>query len=302
MSALQLLIIYTMPNTIFIYAKQLSQFQIDQFSQQSAANYLGQAVYLDYQIAFFESESAACEFKILSRELNVDIATFGEIPDFNQQGLLLMDMDSTAIKIECIDEIAKLAGTGEVVSAITASAMRGELDFEQSLRKRVGTLENSPESILQKVRENLPLMDGFKMLVQMLKQQGWKIAIASGGFDYFADYLKEIYGLDYAVSNQLEIIDGKLTGKVLGEVVDAQYKKETLEMLGKKYQIPASQWVAVGDGANDLLMLKTATLGVALHAKPKVQEQAKFVVNFADLTAILLLLNAKTIFDKLRGK
>ena len=121
-----------MPNTLFIYAKQLSQFQIDQFSQQSAANYLGQAVYLDYQIAFFESESAACEFKILSRELNVDIATFGEIPDFNQQGLLLMDMDSTAIKIECIDEIAKLAGTGEMVSAITASAMRGELDFEQS--------------------------------------------------------------------------------------------------------------------------------------------------------------------------
>ena len=112
----------------------------------------------------------------------------------------------------------------------------------------------------------------------------------------------ETYSLDYEVSNQLEIIDGKLTGKVLGKVVDAQYKKETLEMLGEKYQIPASQWVAVGDGANDLLMLKTATLVVALHAKPKVQEQAKFVVNSADLTAILLLLNAKTIFDKLRGK
>ena len=291
-----------MPNTIFIYAKQLSQFQIDQFSQQSAENYLGQAVYLDYQIAFFETESIACQYKEIARQLNVDLADLIEIPDFNQQGLLIMDMDSTAIKIECIDEIAKFAGTGEVVSAITASAMRGELDFEQSLRKRVGTLENASESILQKVRENLPLMDGFKVLVQTLKQQGWKIAIASGGFDYFADYLKETYGLDYAVSNQLEIIDGKLTGKVLGEVVDAQYKKETLEMLGKKYQIPASQWVAVGDGANDLLMLKTATLGVALHAKPKVQEQAKFVVNFADLTAILLLLNAKTIFDKLRGK
>lgn len=291
-----------MPNTLFIYAKQLSQPQLDQFIQQTAANYLGQAVYLDYQIAFFESEYTACEFKALARELNVDVATLGEIPDFNQQGLLLMDMDSTAIKIECIDEIAKLAGTGEIVSAITASAMRGELDFEQSLRKRVGTLENAPESILQKVRENLPLMEGFETLVATLKQRGWKIAIASGGFDYFADYLKETYGLDYAVSNQLEIIDGKLTGKVLGKVVDAQYKKETLEMLGERFNIPAHQWVAAGDGANDLPMLKAAQLGVALHAKPKVQEQAKFVVNFADLTAILLLLNAQSIFDKLRGK
>lgn len=291
-----------MPNTIFIYAKQLSHHQIDQFSQQILAECVGQIGYLDYQIAFFETESTACQYKEIARQLNVDLADLTEIPDFNQQGLLLMDMDSTAIKIECIDEIAKLAGTGEVVSAITASAMRGELDFEQSLRKRVGTLENASESILQKVRENLPLMDGFKVLVQILKQQGWKIAIASGGFDYFADYLKETYGLDYAVSNQLEIIDGKLTGKVLGKVVDAQYKKETLEMLGEKYQIPASQWVAAGDGANDLPMLKTATLGVALHAKPKVQEQAKFVVNFADLTAILLLLNAKTIFNKLKGK
>ena len=291
-----------MPNTIFIYAKQLTQIQINEFSQQISAECVGQAAYLDYQVAFFKTESTACKYKEIARQLNIDLADLTEIPNFNQQGLLLMDMDSTAIKIECIDEIAKLAGTGEVVSAITASAMRGELDFEQSLRKRVGTLENAPESILQKVRENLPLMDGFELLVQMLKQQGWKIAIASGGFDYFADYLKETYSLDYAVSNQLEIIDGKLTGKVLGKVVDAQYKKETLEMLGEKYQIPDSQWVAVGDGANDLLMLKTATLGVALHAKPKVQEQAKFVVNSADLTAILLLLNAKTIFDKLRGK
>ncbi len=291
-----------MPNTIFIYAKQLTQTQINEFSQQISAECVGQAVYLDYQVAFFKTESTACKYKEIAHQLNIDLADLTEMPNFNQQGLLLMDMDSTAIKIECIDEIAKLAGTGEVVSAITASAMRGELDFEQSLRKRVGTLENAPESILQKVRENLPLMDGFELLVQTLKQQGWKIAIASGGFDYFADYLKETYGLDYAVSNQLEIIDGKLTGKVLGKVVDAQYKKETLEMLGEKYQIPASQWVAAGDGANDLLMLKTATLGVALHAKPKVQEQAKFVVNSADLTAILLLLNAKTIFDKLRGK
>ena len=151
-----------MPNTIFIYAKQFTQTQINEFSQQISAECVGQAVYLDYQVAFFKTESTACKYKEIARQLNIDLADLTEMPNFNQQGLLLMDMDSTAIKIECIDEIAKLAGTGEVVSAITASAMRGELDFEQSLRKRVGTLENAPESILQKVRENLPLMDGFE--------------------------------------------------------------------------------------------------------------------------------------------
>lgn len=291
-----------MSNTVLLYTRQLNDDQCTQFAQKSHAQLIKRTDYLGYQLAFFSSEQPARTLRALAAEYQADIADLDIVARLSQPGLLVMDMDSTAIKIECIDEIAKLAGTGEVVSAITASAMRGELDFEQSLRKRVGTLRDAPERILQIVRENLPLMDGFELLVQMLKQQGWKIAIASGGFDYFADYLKETYSLDYAVSNQLEIIDGKLTGKVLGKVVDAQYKKETLEMLGEKYQIPASQWVAVGDGANDLLMLKTATLGVALHAKPKVQEQAKFVVNSADLTAILLLLNAKTIFDKLRGK
>lgn len=140
-------------------------------------------------------------------------------------------------------------------------------------------------------------MDGFEQMVTTLKQKGWKLAIASGGFDYFADYLKEKYGLDFAVSNQLEIIDQKLTGKVLGKVVDAQFKAETLQNLANTFNIPKTQWVAVGDGANDLPMLKTASLGVALHAKPKVQEQADFVVNFGDLTALCVLLNAKNLFE-----
>ncbi|OOH92435.1 phosphoserine phosphatase SerB [Pasteurellaceae bacterium 15-036681] len=287
-----------MQNTFFIYSKQLSNQQISQFSQQNDLTFLGSTNYLGYQIAFFSGELTAC-LSQKAQEIQCDSSSLAIIPELNEQGLLVMDMDSTAIKIECIDEIAKLAGTGEVVSAITASAMRGELDFEQSLRKRVGTLENAPEAILQKVRENLPLMDGFEQMVEVLKQHGWKLAIASGGFDYFADYLKETYGLDYAVSNQLEIIDGKLTGKVLGKVVDAQYKAETLQSLANKFEIPQNQWVAVGDGANDLPMLKTASLGVALHAKPKVQEQANFVVNFGDLTALVLLLNAKNLFKSL---
>ncbi|HGO5823863.1 TPA: phosphoserine phosphatase SerB [Mannheimia haemolytica] len=286
-----------MANTIFIYSKTLNEREIEQFSQQTSAILLKQAVYLDYKIAYFSTNVTACELREVAKTINADVSDLNIIPTLNQAGLLVMDMDSTAIKIECIDEIAKLAGTGEVVSAITASAMRGELDFEQSLRKRVGTLENAPESILQKVRENLPLMDGFEQMVAILKEQGWKLAIASGGFDYFADYLKQKHGLDFAVSNQLEIIDGKLTGKVLGKVVDAQHKADTLQNLATTFNIPPNQWVAVGDGANDLPMLKTASLGVALHAKPKVQEQADFVVNFGDLTALCLLLNANHLFQ-----
>lgn len=291
-----------MQSTFFIYAKSLSHQQITQFQQQSQAKLLGQTVSFGYQIAFFRQNPTPC-WRELAHSLQCDIAYLADLsPTLAEQGLLLMDMDSTAIKIECIDEIAKLAGTGEKVSEITARAMRGELDFEQSLRERVGTLANAPESILQKVREKLPLMDGFETMVQTLQQHGWKLAIASGGFTYFADYLKQQYGLDEAVSNQLEIVDGKLTGKVLGKVVDAQHKADTLKALAEKFQIPPTQWVAVGDGANDLPMLHTAKLGIALHAKPKVQAQAKIVVNFADLTAILLLLNAHSIFNSLRGK
>lgn len=286
--------------TFFIYAKTLSNQEIEQFSHNESLAFLGSTRYLDYQTAFFDGEVTAC-LRQKAYSMECDLNELDIIPTLAEQGLLVMDMDSTAIKIECIDEIAKLAGTGDVVSAITASAMRGELDFEQSLRKRVGTLENAPETILQTVRENLPLMDGFEKMVSTLKDAGWKLAIASGGFDYFADYLKEKYGLDYAVSNQLEIVNAKLTGNVLGKVVDAQYKAETLQKLAEQFQIPQNQWVAVGDGANDLPMLKTASLGVALHAKPKVQEQAKSVVNFGDLTALLLLLNAKQLFIQLKG-
>ncbi|HHF6437474.1 TPA: phosphoserine phosphatase [Haemophilus influenzae] len=232
------------------------------------------------------------DFIKFAHDVEVDIAKLDFSPKLSQAGLLVMDMDSTAIQIECIDEIAKLAGVGELVSAITESAMRGELDFEQSLRCRVGTLKGAPESILQQVRENLPLMPGLVETIQTLQKYGWKTAIASGGFTYFADYLKALLQLDFAASNQFDIEDGKLTGLVKGDVVDAQYKAKTLQHLLEEYGIDLRHSIAIGDGANDLAMMNVAGLGVAFHAKPKVQQQAQIVVNFADLTALLCLLSA----------
>lgn len=227
-----------------------------------------------------------------AHELGLDAAPINFNARLSQAGLLVMDMDSTAIKIECIDEIAKLAGTGDEVSAITAAAMRGELDFEQSLRRRVATLKGASEQILTQVRNDLPLMEGLAETLTELKKYGWKTAIASGGFTYFADYLKETLGLDAAVSNQFEIIDGKLTGEVQGDIVTAQYKAEILQRLAAEFHIEMKNTVAIGDGANDLAMMAVADLGAAFHAKPKVQQQAQVVVTFADLTGLLCLLSA----------
>ncbi|QLB12293.1 phosphoserine phosphatase [Bisgaardia hudsonensis] len=236
-----------------------------------------------------------------AHQLALDVALINFDTCLSQSGLLVMDMDSTIIQMECIDEVAKLAGTGEMVSAITAQAMRGELDFQQSLRRRVATLKDAPESILQQVREKLPLMSGVKEMINGLQQYGWKTAIASGGFTYFADYLKDLLGLDYAISNEFEIIDGKLTGKVKGDIVDADYKAKTLEKLAKEFNIDIKDTVAIGDGANDLAMMAVANLGGAFHAKPKVQQQAQVVVNFADLTALLCILSANDRIKKLLG-
>lgn len=194
-----------------------------------------------------------------------------------------MDMDSTAIQIECIDEIAKFAGVGEEVAEVTERAMQGELDFEQSLRQRVSALAGTDESILSSVRNALPLMPDLPELVSTLRQFGWKTAIASGGFTYFSDYLKETLNLDHAESNQLEIVDGKLTGQVVGNVVSAQTKADILEELAKQYDIEPHNTIAVGDGANDLMMMSVAGLGIAYHAKPKVEQQAQTAVRYVGL-------------------
>lgn len=208
-------------------------------------------------------------------------------PKLSMPGLLVMDMDSTTIKIECIDEIAKLAGVGEQVAAVTEQAMQGKLDFAESLHSRVATLTNAPVDIIAQVKENLPLMEGLESLIKALKVYQWRIAIASGGFTYFADHLKEKLGLDAAVANQLEINGDTLTGKVLGDVVDAQAKATTLSALAEQYNIPHKQTVAMGDGANDLVMMAAASLGVAFEAKPVVTAQADVGIQHSGLDCLL---------------
>ncbi|WP_118809042.1 phosphoserine phosphatase [Haemophilus haemolyticus] len=280
-------------DSFILYGTKLDMATLEKFQQKCGQNFQIFDVWMvEQNIVVLLKGQWFADFIKFAHDVEVDIAKLDFIPKLSQAGLLVMDMDSTAIQIECIDEIAKLAGVGELVSAITESAMRGELDFEQSLRRRVGTLKGAPESILQQVRENLPLMPGLVETIQILQKYGWKTAIASGGFTYFADYLKTLLQLDFAASNQFDIEDGKLTGLVKGDVVDAQYKAKTLQRLLEEYGIDSQYSIAIGDGANDLAMMNVAGLGVAFHAKPKVQQQAQIVVNFADLTALLCLLSA----------
>ncbi|MFP2506220.1 MULTISPECIES: phosphoserine phosphatase [Buttiauxella] len=234
----------------------------------------------------------------LAHDAGLDVAPLGKIPHLRTPGLLVMDMDSTAIQIECIDEIAKLAGTGEMVAEVTERAMRGELDFAASLKQRVATLKGANASILRQVRDELPLMPGLTSLVLKLESLGWKVAIASGGFTFFAEYLRDKLHLHAVVANELEICDGKLTGEVIGQIVDAQFKADTLKRLADKYEIPVEQTVAIGDGANDLPMILSAGLGIAYHAKPKVNEKTEITIRHADLMGVFCILSGSLIQEE----
>lgn len=249
---------------------------------------------LDGAIRYTLSTSINCNQRSLLDEWaeggRIELCYLHNPPTVNQPGLLVMDMDSTAIEIECIDEIAKLAGVGEQVAEVTAAAMRGELDFAESLHARVATLTDAPVSIIDQVANNLPLMPGLESLVSYLQKFGWKLVIASGGFTYMTDVLKDKLNLDLTVANQLEMLDGKLTGKVLGDIVDAKVKADTVVSIAGQFGIELSQTVAMGDGANDLLMMEAAQLGVAFHAKPLVRKQADASVQFGGLDQLLYLL------------
>lgn len=207
--------------------------------------------------------------------------------------LLVMDMDSTLISIECIDEIADMLGIKPQVSAITEAAMRGELDFEASLTQRVALLKGLPVDELQRVYdERLTLNPGAEKLINYLKASNIKLALVSGGFTFFTDKLKDRLGLDYTLANTLGIEDGCLTGQVEGDIIGAQSKVDLLLKLSKDLAIEPEQVIAMGDGANDLLMMNMAGLSVAYHAKPTVQAQTNIQLNVAGLNAVIDALKA----------
>lgn len=207
--------------------------------------------------------------------------------------LICFDMDSTLIGTECIDELAERAGVGEQVREITASAMRGEIDFIESFTRRVALLKGLDESCMKEIAENLPYNEGLERMMKALKMIGYKTAILSGGFTYFGKYLQQKFGFDYVYANELEIVDGKLTGRYLGDVVDGRRKAELLKLLCQVEHINLAQTVAVGDGANDLPMINLAGLGIAYHAKPKVKANASQSISTAGLDGILYFLGLK---------
>ena len=227
----------------------------------------------------------------LSARYHVDLRVQDVQPSLNEPGLLVMDMDSTLIDIECIDEIAKLAGVGEQVAAVTEQAMRGEIAFNDSLNHRVACLDGVPEQQLQQIRDSLPIMPGVQLLIAILKQHNWKLAIASGGFTYFANHLKARLDLDEAVSNTLVIEQGILTGEVSGEIVNAEVKARTVKALAERWGVPSAQTVAMGDGANDLVMMAESALGVACHGKPVVNEKADVAIRLGSLHCLLYFLS-----------
>ena len=205
-------------------------------------------------------------------------------------GLMVMDMDSTLISIECIDEIADMCNLKPQVAAITARAMRGEIEFAESLRRRVKLLAGLHESALQRViDERLQLSPGAQQLIDTCKQHSIKTMLVSGGFNFFADRVKAMTGLDYTKANSLEIIDEKLTGQVLGNIVDAQGKADALIRLREKLGLKKEQVIAIGDGANDLKMMAAAGVSIAYHAKPIVHQQATYALNHVGLDGVINL-------------
>jgi phosphoserine phosphatase len=226
----------------------------------------------------------------ISSDFGVDIAVQKENIFRRSKRLVVMDMDSTLIQVEVIDELAKAAGHGEEVSGITSKAMNGELSFNESLNKRVELLRGLDENILDEIYHNIPFTPGAKKLVKILKKLGYKTAVISGGFTFFTDRLKNELGLDYAFANELEIKDGKLTGKVLGEIINGESKAEILEDIADKENISLDQVVAIGDGANDLLMLDKAGLGIAFNAHKTVREKADYNISQKNLDSIIYLL------------
>ena len=238
----------------------------------------------------------------LSSELEVDFSFQRDNMYRRMRRLICFDMDSTLIQTECIDELAEKAGVGEQVRAITESAMRGEIDFKESFAKRVALFKGLDVNVMKEIAENMPITEGVERLMFVLKRYGYKIAILSGGFTYFGEYLQKKFDIDYVYANELEVEDGKLTGRYLGDVVDGKRKAELLRLIAQVEKVDIAQTIAVGDGANDLPMLSLAGLGIAFHAKPKVKENARQSISTIGLDGVLYFLGFKDSYLEERGK
>lgn len=229
----------------------------------------------------------------ISRAEEVDIAFQADDLFRRNRRLIVFDMDSTLIQVEVIDELAKAAGVEAQVAAITEAAMRGELDFKDSFRRRMALLEGLDRSVLETIARNLPLTEGAERLIASVKALGYRVGILSGGFKYFANHLKRQLGVDYVAANELDFKDGKLTGRVKGEIVDGAKKADLLREMAAELGIGLEQVIAVGDGANDLPMLSLAGLGIAFHAKPLVRQNARHAISTLGLDGILYLLGIR---------
>ncbi len=247
--------------------------------------------------------SLQTELMNMSQEMAVDFSFQHDDMYRRMRRLICFDMDSTLIQTECIDELAQRAGVGDQVKDITARAMRGEIDFKESFKERVALLKGLDVSVMKEIAEQLPITEGTDRLMSVLKTCGYKIAILSGGFTYFGEYLQRKYGIDYVYANELEIDeDGKLTGNYVGEIVDGHRKAELLKLIAQVEKVNLAQTIAVGDGANDLPMISEAGLGIAFHAKPRVVANARQSINTMGIDGILYFLGFKDSYLGEQGK
>lgn len=243
------------------------------------------------------------ELMHISSDMEIDFSFQKDDMYRRMRRLICFDMDSTLIQTECIDELADRAGVGDQVKAITESAMRGEIDFKESFTRRVALLKGLDSSVFEDIANKMPITEGVDRLMAVLKRCGYKIAILSGGFTYFGEFLQRKYGIDYVYANELEIDDnGKLTGRYVGEIVDGHRKAELLKLIAQVEKVNLAQTIAVGYGANDLPMLGQAGLGIAFHAKPRVVANAKQSLNTIGIDGVLYFLGFKDSYLGEQGK